>query len=379
MRIFDRLAQLFRRSRLPEADDGQPGVVVIGVQMAKAVDADRAWRAARGHDQPSPIGSSYDVAAGEGDLLRFVDSDVDLMIDELVATYRSSTPTEREAMVGSIGLDDGYALLLYARRCAVRAMRAQNAAIAVDGLTAVSMIPVERVDSRDIPQPVGLLFFALGELDEDAVGICRQVGRAGASEAAQYVAAFPDRFGDGFKLSDWGSRAIDTPNGVGFVDQSIDQWQPTVDLLGAGLAITDLLEADKYRASLEVASSLPGVWIGSGPPSATRAERQPLVDSARAALAIHGYLRPDTTGRPQDQMFVVFMSEMRSSEDAARIAAWATEARRPASHVGFGFSVGVVAAVVVARSTVVGVDHFETEATIERFRKPFVRAIEACV
>jgi hypothetical protein len=377
--IFDRLAQLFRGNRLPEADDEQPGVVVIGVEMAKAVDADRAWRAERGHDRPSQIGASYDVAAGEGDLLRFIDSDVDLMIDELVATYRSSTPTEREATLGSIGLDDAYALLLYARRCAVRAMRAQNAATAVDGLTAVSMVPVERVDPRDIPQPVGLLFFALGELDEDAAGICRRVGRAGASGAAQYVAALPDQFGDGFRLSDWMYRAIDTPNGVGFVDQSIGQWEPTVDLLGAGLAITEVLEADKYRVSLEVGGGLPGVWIGSGPRSAARAERQPLVDSARAGLAVQGYLRPGTTERPEDQMFVVFMSEMRTSEDAAQIAAWATEASRQASHVGFGFSVGVVAAVVVARSTVMGIEHFESEAAIERFREPFVRAVEACV
>ncbi|HEX9854788.1 MAG TPA: hypothetical protein VGC47_05700 [Acidimicrobiia bacterium] len=347
--------------------------------MAKAVDADRAWRAERGHDQPSPIGALYDVGASEGDLLRFIDSDVDLLIDELVATYRSSTPTQRGAMLTSIGLDDAYALLLYARRCAVRAMRAQNAPTAVDGLTAVSMVPVERVDPRDLPQPVGLLFFVLGELGEDAAGICRQVGGTGASEAAQYVAAFPDRFGDGFKLSDWMYRAIDTPNGVGFVDQSIDQWEPTFDLLGAGLAIAEVLEADKYRASLEVASGLPGVWIGSGPRSTARADRQPLADSARAGLAVHGYLRPGTTERPEDQMFVVFMSEMRSSEDAAQIAAWATEARRPASHVGFGFSVGVVAAVVVARSTVMGVEHSESELAIERFREPFVRAVEACV
>lgn len=379
MGIFDRLAQLFRGNRLSEADEEQPGVAVIGVEMAKAVDADRAWRAERGHDQTSPIGASYDVAAAEGDLLRFIDSDVDLMLDELVATYRSSTATRREAMLGTIGLDDAYTLLLYARRCAVRAIRAQSAATAVDGLTAVSMVPVEKMDPRDIPGPVGLLFFALGELDEDAAGICRQVGRAGTSQAAQYVAAFPDQFGDGFKLSDWMYRAIDTPNGIGFVDQSIDHWEPTVDLLGAGLAITEVLKADKYRVSLEVASGLPGVWIGSGPRSATRAERQPLVDSARAGLAVHGYLRPGTTERPEDQMFVVFMSEMRTSEDAAQIAAWATEARRAASHVGFEFSVGVVAAVVVARSTVMGVDRFESEPAIERFREPFVRAVEACV
>ena len=349
--------------------------VVIGAEFARAAEADRVWRSQRPPGHESPIGSEYDVWAGEMDLLRFSESELDPSINRLVSTYRVSPPDQRSKLRDRLSMGDCYALLTFARRSTVRAIRSQEPSVAVDGLVAVAMVDPQRVDRRDILQTVGLLYFALRRFgDEGASSVFREVATLSDSEVTSYIAAFPDQFGRDYKISDWGYLAVDTPEGLGLVEASIEPYDPTVDLLSAGLEIEAALDRDVYHASLTLRTALPGVWIGA---SADTPERPPAVDTIRACLTVTGRLRPDVGPPNGTQQMTVFVCETRHRDDAGRLAELATQTTASADHVGFAFTDGPLIAVVVARSWVEGTSSYETQASVERFREPFMAAVRS--
>jgi hypothetical protein len=309
------------------------------------------------------------------DLLRFSENELDSSIDQLVSTYRASSTDQRSELRDMLSMDDCYTLLTFARRSTVRAIRSQEASVAADGLVAVAMVDPQRVDERDILQTLGLLYFALRRLDdENASAVFREVAALTDSEVTPHIAGFPDRHGPAYTITDWGYLAVDTPEGLGLVEASIEAYDPTVDLLAAGLGIEAALDRDVYHASLTLRTSLPAVWIGA---SADMPERALAVDKIRACLTVNGRLRPDVGPPSGTQQMTVFVCEARHGDDAERLAAWATQTTAGADHVGFAFADGPIVAVAVARSWVEGTSSYETQATIERFRAPFMAAVRS--
>jgi len=370
---LDRLRNRYPSTAAPHKSDSR--TVVIGAEFARAAEADRVWRSQRPPGHESPIGSQYDAWKGEMDLLRFSESELDSSIDQLVSEYRVSTPDQRSKLGDMLSMDDCYTLLTFARRSTVRAIRSQDLSVAVDGLAAVAMVDPQRVDRRDILQPVGLLYFALRRFgDEGASSVFREVATLADSEVTSYIAAFPDRFGRDYTISDWGHLAVDTPEGLGLVEASIEPYDPTVDLLSAGLGIEAALDRDVYHASLTLRTALPGVWIGA---SADTPERPLAVDTIRACLTVNGRLRPDVGPPSGTQQMTVFVCQARHQDDAGRLAELATQTTAGADHVGFAFADGPLIAVVVARSWVEGTSSYETQASIARFREPFMAAVRS--
>ena len=370
---LDRLRNRYPSTDAPHKSDSR--TVVIGAEFARAAEADRVWRSQRPPGHESPIGSQYDAWKGEMDLLRFSESELDSSIDQLVSIYRVSPPDQRSELGDMLSMDDCYTLLTFARRSTVRAIRSQDLSVAVDGLAAVAMVDPQRVDRRDILQTVGVLYFALSRLaEEDAPKVFREVASLSDSARTSNIAGFPDQYGPHYTISDWGYLAVDTPEGLGLVEASIEAYDPTVDLLGAGLGIEAALDRDVYHASLALRTPLPAFWIGA---SADMPERPPAVDTIRACLTVNGRLRPDV-GPPSDtQQMTVFVCEARHRDDAERLAESATQKAASADHVGFGFADGPILAVVVARSWVEGTSGYETQASIERFREPFMAAVRS--
>ncbi|HEY6140626.1 MAG TPA: hypothetical protein VI670_22960, partial [Thermoanaerobaculia bacterium] len=73
--------------------------------------------------------------------------------------------------------DDLYALLAFAGRSAMAAMRAGDAAAIADGLTAVAMIDDERVDAGDLDPVLGLLRHAAALIGADAGALFAEAAR----------------------------------------------------------------------------------------------------------------------------------------------------------------------------------------------------------
>lgn len=348
------------------ADDSP---VVLGVEYARAAEADRRWREARGGRAASPIGDTYDFWKGEHDLLRFTPCGLDDHIAAVVGRYREAGSAERARLHDAVSLEDCYTLLAFARRAAVRALRSGDPAAAEDGLVAVAMVEPERIDRRDLAAPVGLLCWALDRLGADPAEALGRTAPLATAEARPYL----EGFGDPLRLSDWGFALVDTPDGPGLANAGIDRLAPTVGLVPMGIATADAVNADLYRvASLTIGSDLPAVWVGATPRAPERAR---TLGRARAGLSVDGRLRPEMSAESEWQQLTVFLTEAWDHEDAGRIAGWARRRRGALGHVGLALTHGPVACVLVARSTLEGAARYESPESIERFRAPLAAAI----
>ena len=141
----------------------KPGVVVLGQQLADAHAAEE--RRQRSNPPPSPLrGVHYDRWRGEHRLSKLVPAEADERARELAQTSADASADARAATREALSLDDFYALLTFARRSAVLALR-EGVAPLTDGLAAIAMIDSRRVDPRDIAWALGLLRHASACID----------------------------------------------------------------------------------------------------------------------------------------------------------------------------------------------------------------------
>ena len=126
--------------------------------------------------------------------------------------------------------DDLYALLAFAGRAAVMAMREADATPIADGLTAVAMIDDERVDPGDLDPVLGLLRHAAAFVGADAGALFADAARQATRSVARAFQRQP---------------------------------LPTSrELLRAALEIDAVLERDGYRVEeAKLAPSLPEAWL----------------------------------------------------------------------------------------------------------------------
>lgn len=345
----------------PEDSDERPPVV-LGAELAKASAAEARHReAAHG---PSPLaGTEYEASRGEGDLFRFVESSQDDKVLRFIEYWRRLDPGERAEVRSSLTMDDFYTLLTFARRRTLLALRANDPAIVVAGIEGISLIDAERIDWRDAVWASALLAYAGGRTGLNV----SDAFIAGASAAEPGAAEILDRFAhepvDNLE-DDWGYREVATPSGISLASDGGEPFAPTTDLVSIAFAIVALIEGGPWRVSdVETGAALPAVWLHRGDPKVV----ETALDSITGCVTINGAFSPTATTRPGTQQLTVFLGEFSDSNDASTIAA----ATGPASRGGFaglGIAVGPVCAVMVSRSVVEGIDSYEDEKSLERFR-----------
>jgi hypothetical protein len=152
--------------------------------------------------------------------------------------------------------DDLYALLAFAGRAAVAAMRAGDAAAVADGLTAVAMIDDERVDPGDLAPVLGLLRHAAMFVGADAGALFAEAARQATRSVARAFQREP--------------------------------MAASRELLRAALEIDAVLERDGYRVEeAKLAASLPEAWL-----------------DARAASVVTMHMRSE------ERMLIAYVAEL---------------------------------------------------------------------
>ncbi len=350
-----------------ERDLPDEETVVIGREQAAALRAEQRHRQAREGGPSSPLeGVGYDLWAGHHDLLRFVDAPADKTVRALVFRYRSSDAEERAAIRAALTMDDFYTLCTFARRCAVRALRARDAALAADVVTAMALIDRERIDWRDILWTLGLTTHALRSLATDADSVLRRARDMAEPGLRELLERFIEASDEDAELANWGYMQVESAAGPGFVGRGLAGYAPTHDLIDLAVKIADLIEGDTYRvSSISAGGELPAVWL----PGAAAAESEPVVETSRGCVTLHAVLDPDAHPDSHAQGFYVFVVEARDEAEARRLHDWAATTDG-SSHRALRVRHGPLLCLIVARSQVVGVEPFETDRTLARFSAP---------
>ncbi len=337
--------------------------IVLGQQLADARAAEKR-RLSKGNANQSPLlNLQYNTSSCGDGLLNPKPVGLDNQLRVLCQEFAEKAAAERESIRQSISMDEFYMLLSFSKRCSVFARREKDNAIAVDGLRAICMIDVQRIDFRDGLINLGLLHHAISANGSDANSVFQAVADLAEPEMAEMIVAFTKRRYEDQQLEAWGYGEYESKDGIGFVGRDYEPYAPDYDLIQIAIQIRQFFEQDKYTAGrVEYATTLPPVWLSSDDDVAL----DTAINSITGGATIGAGLRPEEHPSHEYQQFTAFLVEVSDEQQGATLLELSRSSRRT-RHSMIGVLAGRLFCLLVARSFVQGTDSFETDESIQRF------------
>lgn len=352
-----------------ESDD-EP--YVLGQQFADAHEAETKWRESGGGGNSPLPDKEYDSWRGDLSLIHPTPSPLDDEIRSICRQYARSNADDRSGIRHSISMDQFYSLINFAKRSAVFGVRENRGDLVADSLTAIAMIEQDRVDFRDILMCLGLLYHAANRAGGNADEMFRNAAALAEPEVAEFFVNFAEQTPEYRSLREsWGYDEVLTADGLGFIGWGFSAYNPSVDLKSVILDISELVVADYRVDSIEVATDLPGVWLGGQ--SDDESER--VLTAVRAGASIHARLRPDKHPEYSSQRMMVFLVEAASESDAQWLSEMAQGSNSPICG-RLALARSRLFCLVIGRSFSVGVDDYETDESLERFSDGLAAILE---
>jgi hypothetical protein len=322
-------------------------------------------------NSPLPV-ERYDDSRRERWLWNPVRVPLDSALADLARRFAASDAAGRARMRQSLDVRDFDELLTFANRAAVFALRERSTEQVRDGLAAVAMIDMARSDSMDTDYtvPVALLHHVAARIGADADVLLREAAALADESVAGFLRKFlefPAERKDLLKFREL--EEVQTPGGPGFIRRGPRDYQPTVDLLGVGLEVMDVLERDEYQPrGVVLASDVPTPWLrgdGSANPGAVSL----ALHAARADATIYAPLRPEVLPQRKTQSLHVFLVELANEQDAETLRDASRQVRHPRTAL-LGIAEGRLFCLLVAQPEFSFAALYETNERLARFAAP---------
>jgi hypothetical protein len=350
--------------------------VVLGEQMAQARRAEEA-RPSSLKNAPSPLPANlqYDSWRGDLDLSNPVELPLDGELRALCQRFEVSDLATRSELRDTASMDDFYTLLAYSQRAAVFAMRRRTREYVHDGLTAIAMIELKRIDFRDALVALALLYHAARTVGEQANELFQKAASLAEPETSELIVGFLKRPEGDWDIRQWGYIVVHPSGGPGFVRSDFESYEPTYPLDKIALALARLVEQDKYgRSSVTLASSLPAVWLISVDDSALNR----ALAVVRGAVTINAELRPQESPDSDYNGLMIFLAEL--DDEAAAESLLKLSEGKQTRHNDFVLAAakeGRLFCLTVARSFAAATRSFETQASVQRFSTRIASVLRA--
>jgi hypothetical protein len=157
-------------------------------------------------------------------------------------------------------------------------------------------------------------------------------------------------------LSDQCYAEVHTTGGVGLISVGLDRYRPTLDLTGLAVKICDLMNGGRYVTEPALAENIPEVWFDEH----HRGVARKRLKRAPATVFISGTLR----GTQREQDLMLWVAELPTTTDAEGLVNDVGTGMDHDGRVIVGFSAGRLFGLLVAGSTTVGVEPFESPKTV---------------
>jgi hypothetical protein len=341
---------------------------VLGEQLAKAEEAEQQ-RKSRGDTGKSPMpDGDYDFWRGETYLINPAPSALDSKLRELCRNFAKGGAVSRAKTRASISMDKFYTLLTFSKRAAVFGIRERNAAWLVDGLTALSMIELDRVDFRDALVSISLLHHSAVRIGQNANQLLSDAAARSESKVSELINDFIKRPAEDKVLrAKWGYDEVETRDGIGFIGWEFNVYNPTYDLKKIALDLAEYITADKYQPDLvSIATDLPDYWLRTKDSSSL----DKSLMAVRGGATISGKLRQNEHPDHDSQMFNVILVEV-SDESVAKTLLELSKKKKHPDYCMLGLAEGKLFCLIVARSFDRDKKAFETSDSLARFSKGF--------
>ncbi|PWU04579.1 MAG: hypothetical protein C5B51_16460 [Terriglobia bacterium] len=231
-----------------------------------------------------------------------------------------------------------------------------------------------RVDYRDPLITLSLVCHSADRTAVDAHGLLDEVGGLAMPKTAELMSGFLARSPEQRNIrSHWGYDEVSTDAGLGFIGWGFEPYQPSYDLKALAVESRSILAADRYRAdSVRVATEIAEAWFAPETPDQQERLRN-VLQCVKGAATISGKLRPEHHPRNDVQQFTIFLAECSNENDSAFLESLGTG--NSPRHAVIGANEGPSFALAVARSFMAGVESYETQEMIERFKLPLVQLL----
>lgn len=335
--------------------------------MASAQRREEA-RIASGVVGESPLPATcYDQERGDYDLLAVSLTKLDLDLRTFTDDFMAWEPDRRSEAMRVIPYDDLYTLIHFVKRASILALNQDPLEWCRAGLVALSMIDEARVDWRDVKWSAGLLEHTLVTVPGVTNSLLKDIGRIPSSTVA-FISQLPKMS----HLREWGYAEIKRGNSVGLVQTSYSNYNPTLDVTGIAIQISEQLTKGRYIGQVEIATEIPVIWFDR---KQQRNVRQRLTDCLGAA-SINGTLRK-AYGESFNQMFVVWVIEMPSSNDCEYLVDAVGSGNPLSGRYAVGVSEGKLFALFVAGSIQEGFEPFESLMTLQELAEQMRSLLKA--
>ena len=340
----------------------------IGEQFAKALEVEQQ-RKSSGNTGKSPMpGGDYDFWRGEKYLINPAPSALDSKLRELCRSFAKGGAVSRAKTRASISMDEFYTLLTFSKRAAVFGIRERNAGWLIDGLTALSMIELDRVDFRDALVSISLLHHSAVKIGQNANQLLSDAAARSESKVSGLIKDFikgpPE---DKVLRAKSGYDEVETRDGIGFIGWEFNVYNPTYDLKKIALELAEYITADKYQPDLvSIATDLPDYWLKTK----DSASLDKSLQAVRGGATISGKLRQNEHPDHESQMFNVILVEV-SDESVAKTLLELSKKKKHPDYCMLGLAEGKLFCLIVARSFDRDKKAFETSESLARFSKGF--------
>ncbi len=354
--------------------DDEP--IILGQQRA-AADKAEAARIAAGNLHPSPLSESdrYYDWRGDGELISPTVLPVDVKISALCRAFASIGSVERTETRRSLSQEDLYTLWTFSQRCAAFALRTRDSQWIVDGLAAVAMIDIARIDWRDAIGPPGLLVAVARKIGIATDTILRSTSALAEKEISEILSSYIGARGRTVTVEQSLFSIVSTPDGPGLIARRTCPYHPTVRLDQAILEIAELLRCDKYSASAMIETDLPAWWLSKVDDVALTT----ALNQITVGASVHATLRPGECDDYRSQGIIVFLVETGHAEIASSLLGIANEKRlRPNNFFMIAARHGRLFCLLIARSFIAGIPSIETTESLSRFQGGLQHVLEDC-
>jgi len=262
----------------------------------------------------------YDFWRGEMSLIDPQPVPADGEVRHLVRTFASLDSSRRAQMRDDMSMNDFYAVLTFAQRASVFAMRSNDPAWIVDALHSVAIVDSGRIDERDIPLTLSIVHHAAERIGLDTRKRFESAASLAEKRPAELIRAFV-RGEEKYKdiRSSWGHDEIVTPHGIGIITREFSPYKPSGDMASLAVKLAMLVRDDHYvPSSVAIASKLPPLWFRTDDETGLLG----LLRHVRAGLAVQAMLVPEQRPVHEMQTMLIFVVETEegTTEQLMRIA-----------------------------------------------------------
>jgi hypothetical protein len=253
---------------------------------------------------------------------------------------------------------DQDALIVYAQRCALAAVRSRDGAPVVKAFEALARVSMDTVDEDRLLQVATLVAYAASHLsDRQRASVVPALMRA-EEDVADVLSGQVDL------LDDAGYHELDTPAGRVILEDESGLYEPEADLIATAYAVAEMLEADGYGVdSVGIGQTLRAIWVRK----VVSEEALAATDRVTGCVHVHAFKDLGYVG--------VYVAEASTSADAETIGTAAERVDSPPYQM-LGVWAGRLCAIVYAGSLDPSKPGPADKSTLDHLRAP-LRAILA--